>query len=195
MWSSARCAILTLTGCMSVAAASITAIGSMNAQTTVQQGSGAEADVWQPVRFLLGTWTSVNEGQPGNGTGRREYRLVMNDRFIEIRNTTTYPPQSRNPKGETHEDAGYISYDRNRKTLVLRQFHIEGFVNTYVATRMTPQDIQFTSEAIESIAPGWRARETYRRINDTEWSELFELAEPGGDFAKYAEGRFVRAPR
>src|ERR1041384_7352101 len=104
MWASARCAILTLTGCMSVAAASITAIGSMNAQTTVQQGSGAEADVWQPVRFLLGTWTSVREGRRGSGGGGRESGLVMNNRFIKIRTPTPSPPQSRNPKGETHED-------------------------------------------------------------------------------------------
>ncbi len=151
----------------------------------------ADEDVWQPLRFLLGTWASVNDGQPGKGTGRRVCRLVLNNRFLEVRNTTTYSPQSRNPKGETHRDLAYISYDRTRKIFVMRQFHIEGFVNTYVANRVAAGDVQFTSESIENIAPGWRARATYRRVSDTAWIELFELAEPGADFAKYAEGRFA----
>jgi len=46
-----------------------------------------------------------------------------------MRNQSTYPPQAKNPKGEQHEDRGFISYDKARKKFVLRQFHVEGFVN------------------------------------------------------------------
>ena len=96
------------------------------------------------------------------------------------------------PKGETHEDVGYISYDRTRKAFVFRQFHVEGFVNTYVATPSTGSALAFTSEAIENIPAGFRARETYRPVSDGEWLEIFELAEPAQDFATHSETRFKK---
>ena len=49
---------------------------------------------------------------------RRRYQLALRDQFIEARNTSTYLPQPKNPKGEVHEDVGFISYDRARKRLV-----------------------------------------------------------------------------
>jgi hypothetical protein len=90
-------------------------------------------DTWAPIRFLVGTWEGTSSGQPGNGTVRREYRLVLRDRFIEGRTTSTYPPQEKNPNGEVHEDIAYFSYDRSSKAFKMRQFHVEGFVTQYVA--------------------------------------------------------------
>jgi len=159
--------------------------GSEGAQPQAQN-----ADVWRPIRFMLGTWDTTSSGQPGNGTGTREYRLVLGDGFIECRTRVTYPPQDKNPKGEIHEDIGLISYDRTRKAFVLRQFHKEGFVNTYVAASDKPH--VFTTEAIENIPSGFRARETYREVSPTEFVEVFELAEPGKDFAVYSETRLTK---
>ena len=157
------------------------------------QPSGRAEDVWGPLRFLLGSWDGTSSGQPGNGTGTREYRLVLGDKFIEVRNRTTYPPQDKNPKGELHEDVAFISFDRNRKVFVLRQFHTEGFVNTYAAPPPSSRDpVVFTSEAIENIPVGWRARETYRVVSDDERLEIFELAEPGKDFTTYSETRLKK---
>jgi hypothetical protein len=168
----------------------IAAVCRSTAQTAGQTQAGG--DRWAPLRFLLGTWETTSTGQPGKGRGRREYRLVMRDRFIEVRSVATYPPQDKNPKGEVHEDAGYISYDRSRKAFVFRQFHVEGFVNTYVAASAGAKEVVFTSEAIENIPPGWRARETYRIINDGELLEVFELAEPGKEFTVYTRTRLTR---
>jgi hypothetical protein len=52
--------------------------------------------------------------------------------------------------------------------------------------------IVFVSESIENIAPGWRARETYLILNENEFIERFELAEPGKDFALYSEAHLSR---
>lgn len=151
-------------------------------------------DRWAPFRQFLGTWEGTSRGEPGVGAARREYRLVLRDRFIEVRNTSTYPAQEKNPKGEVHEDVGYLSLDRGRKTFVLRQFHVEGFVNTYAtpAEQAGQQPIVFTSEAIENIPPGWRARETYRFIGPDELVEIFEVAEPDKEFTVYSETRLKR---
>jgi hypothetical protein len=164
----------------------------MGAASEGAQPAAQSTDAWAPLRFTLGTWDTTSSGQPGNGTGTREYRLVLDERFIESRTRVTYPPQEKNPKGEVHEDIGLISYDRGRKAFVLRQFHKEGFVNTYAGTSDKP--LVFTTEAIENIPAGFRARETYRVVSPTEFVEIFELAEPGKDFAIYSETRLKKRP-
>ena len=115
-------------------------------------------DVWEPVRFLAGARDGDVSGQNGNGQCVREYRFVLNARYLEVRNKSTYAAQPKNPKGEVHEDWGMISYDRVRKAFVLRQFHVEGFVNQYVAQPNREGLVTFISEAIENFRVGYRAR-------------------------------------
>lgn len=152
----------------------------------------APVDPWANMRFLAGSWTGVVNGQAGNGTASRTYEFVLRDKFLHVRNKSTYPPQEKNPKGEVHEDGGFLSYDSVRKKLVLRQFHVEGFVNQYVLQSESPNEVVFVSESIENIPNGWRARETYRVIGPDEFIERFELAEPGKTFELYSETRFRR---
>jgi hypothetical protein len=87
--------------------------------------------LWLPFKVFIGKWSGDSEGQPGKGKYERSYEIVLNKKFIEVKNKSTYPPSQNNPKGEVHEGHGFISYDKSRKTFVLRQFHIEGFVNQY----------------------------------------------------------------
>ncbi len=157
------------------------------------RGQVARPDPLTPLDFLVGKWTSRSDGQPGEGTGEREYVRVLGRRFLQARNTATYPPQAKNPKGEKHEDIGLFSFDSARKKLVLRQFHVEGFFNQYVADPPAQTGVLvFTTEAIENIPPGWRARETYTLLGPDEVEELFELAEPGKDFQLYSRTRLKR---
>jgi THAP4-like, heme-binding beta-barrel domain len=150
-------------------------------------------DPFAPLAFLIGRWDGTSEGQPGNGTIHRDYEKVLNGRFIRARNHAEYPAQEKNPKGEIHEDEGYLSFDRGRKKLVLRQFHVEGFVNQYVEDEgTTPTRISFTTETIENIPPGWRARETYVVSGPDAFEEIFELAETGKPFAVYSRARLRR---
>jgi hypothetical protein len=73
---------------------------------------------------------------------------------------------------------------------------VEGFVNTYVQEESAdPKRMIFLSEAIENIPPGGRARETYILLNQNEFIERFELAEPGKDFTLYAEAHLKRILR
>jgi hypothetical protein len=153
----------------------------------------APADRLAPVTSLLGTWTGTSEGQPGNGTVERDYEHALGSRFVRIRNRSTYPPQAKNPKGETHEDEGFISFDNARKQLVFRQFHVERFVITYAQDpNAKPGTIVFVSEAIENIPPGYRARETYLLHGPDEFEEIFEMAEPGKEFTVYSRTRLKR---
>ena len=49
-----------------------------------------------------------------------------------------------------------------------------------------------TTEAIENLPPGVRARETYAILGPDEFEESFELAEPGKDFELYSHARCTR---
>jgi hypothetical protein len=152
-----------------------------------------KVDVWQPLKYFVGSWSGTSQGQPGTGTYSRTYALALNGRFLNVTNKSTYPPQEKNPKGEVHEDWGMFSYDKARRRFVLRQFHVEGFVNQYAAESTDdPTTLRFVSESIENIPAGFRARETYRIVGPDEFIETFELAEPGKDFAVYSEARLKR---
>lgn len=150
-------------------------------------------DPLQPLAFMIGRWEGASEGQPGKAKVQREYRRTLNSRFIHSRNRSEYPPQEKNLKGEIHEDEGWFSFDRARKRIVLRQFHVEGFVNQYVqnADSAAPR-LVFTTESIENIPAGWRARETYVVDGPDEFEEVFELAEPGKEFELYSRARLKR---
>jgi hypothetical protein len=152
----------------------------------------APADRLALLAPLVGRWSGTTEGQPGAGTVERDYQQLFGTRFVQVKNVSVYPPQAKNPKGERHEDLGVFSYDTARKTIVFRQFHVEGFINQYLLdAASSPDRLVFTTEAIENIPAGWRARETYV-IGTDRLEEIFELAEPGQDFAVYSRNRLTR---
>ena len=162
--------------------------------TLLPAQSAKQDSIWKPLKFLIGNWQGTGEGQPGKGNYERTYQPTLNKKFIEIKNKSTYPPTDKNPKGEVHEDIGYISYDNGRKTFILRQFHIEGFVNQYKLDSISAdgKTFVFISEAIENIPSGWRAKETYHLTSQNEFIETFELAPPNGDFKVYTKVTFKR---
>jgi hypothetical protein len=146
------------------------------------------------LKSFVGDWKGQSKGEPGNGKGERHYEFALQGKFLRMSHKAVYPPQDKNPKGEVHEDIGFFSYDKQRKKFVLRQFHTEGFVNEYVERETAPdgRTMVFVTDRIENIPKGWRARETYKLINPDEYTEVFELAEPGKDFAIYSQSRWNR---
>ena len=157
------------------------------------QPASTAPDPFAPIAGLVGKWAGTSDGQPGRAIVEREYERVFGTRFIRVRNRTTYAPQEKNPKGEVHQDEGFFSFDRSRKRIMLRQFHVEGFVNQYVEdAQPTSSSIVFLSEAIENIPPGYRAKETYVIHGPDEFEEVFEMAEPGKRFSVYSRARLKR---
>jgi hypothetical protein len=149
--------------------------------------------LWLPFQPFIGTWTGTGEGVNGKGTYERTYQFVLNKKYIEVKNKTVYPVTKEKPKGYVHEDVGYISYDKMRKTFIFRQFHGEGFVNQYTLDSLSEdkKTIVFVSEAIENIPQGWRARETYT-VSQNSLTEDFNLAEPGKEFTPYTKASLNR---
>ncbi|HWN11455.1 MAG TPA: hypothetical protein VNO50_19660 [Pyrinomonadaceae bacterium] len=151
-------------------------------------------DAWSPFKYFIGSWKGTGKGEPGVSQVERTYKSMLNGKFIQVNHTSVYAPQEKNPKGERHEDIGFFSYDRARKMFVLRQFHIEGFVNQFKAETVSADGklIVFVSESLENIPQGYRAKETYKILNENEFMETFEIAAPGKDFTVYSENHFTR---
>lgn len=150
-------------------------------------------DPWQPMARFIGEWQGTATGQAGSGTVTRRYAKVLGGRFIHESNTSTYPPQERNKKGEVHEHTGMFSHDKAGQALVLRQFHIEGFVNTYRQVSPPGADrLVFESEHFENFDKRWNARETYEFSADDRLIEVFELAPPGKPFQVYSRTELQR---
>jgi hypothetical protein len=149
--------------------------------------------LWLPFANIIGEWRGSGEGVDGAGTYERTYRQVLNKNYIEVRNKTIYAPNEKSKNGYVHEDVGFISYDKMRKTFIFRQFHGEGFVNQYKLDSISSdrKTLVFVSEAIENIPAGWRAKEVLQ-ISDKGITELFFLAGPGKDFGEYTKARLEK---
>lgn len=148
-----------------------------------------------PIARFVGQWRGTTEGEPGRGTVERTYTPILNGRFIEERNTSTYPPQPSNAAGEIHHHLAFWSFDRGRSRFVLRQFHVERFVNQFVSSTadFVSDQLVVDSEALENLPAGYRARETYRFGSADAFEEIFEIAEPGSDaYQVYSHNRFLR---
>ncbi len=124
----------------------------------------------------------------------RHFRFDLNGRFLAARNRSVYEPKSAGDKPEVHEDIGMYSYDRALRKIVLRQFHVEGFVNEYTLDSIGEdgKSLDFTTVRIENIAPGWKARESFRIVSADEFVETFSLAAPGKDWEIYSETHLKR---
>ena len=170
---------------IAISAAALTILFSLAAQQPAKP-----QDVWLPFKFFVGQWEGSGEGQSGSSHGRQEWGFVLGGKYLQVRNEARFDPQEKNPKGELHEDWGFISYDQLRKAYVFRQFHVEGFVNQYICIGPSAdgKTFVFLSEAIENIPPGFKTRLTYRILDENSFEQTFDLAAPGKELACYSKG-------
>ncbi len=138
-------------------------------------------DVLESMKFLVGEWEGKGEGKSGISTVSHDFEFIMKGRYLHMRTKATFEPQEKNPKGEVHEDWGFFSYDRSRKKIVFRQFHVEGFITRYVLEDTSEEGkFVFETEQIENAPPGLKARLTFRHLNAAGLEVNFELLFPGG---------------
>lgn len=151
-------------------------------------------DPWEYFRYFLGDWQGVGTGKIGESHLERKYKFILNEQFMQVYNRSVFKPQEKNPHGEIHEDMGIFSYDKSKGVFILREFHVEGYVNQYTVER---QDVEgkiwvMTTDTIENIPSGWQARTTYKILNHDEFQETFELMRPGEDWTCYISSHLKR---
>jgi hypothetical protein len=162
----------------------------MNTESKIEK-----ADKWEPFLYFLGQWKGVGSGNPGESQVEREYKLSLKTQFIQICDRSVYKPQEKNPQGEVHEEIGFLSFDQNRQKYILREFHVEGYVNQYVLEESDQNTLVFKTEAIENIPPGWQARTTYEILGENQFRETFDLAGPNQDWTCYITNDLFRVAK
>jgi len=162
--------------------------------TVLSAQTEKKKDEWHPFKFFVGAWDGIGDGKWGTSTVAREYEFIMDGTFLLGKNKSVYEKQEKNPNGEIHDNWDIFSYDRPRKKFVLRQFHDESFVNQFVADSLQVNEskFEFTSEAIENFGSGWRLKEAYDILNESEFTETFFMAAPGKEFQIYVRNHFKR---
>lgn len=148
------------------------------------------------VRWLIGDWAGKGEGDPGTSTSERHTETILDDHYLRVDGRSVYPKQERNPKGEIHAQIDMWSYDRARRTIVVRQFDTLGFVTTYVLDKAasTTDRWVLNAEYLENLPQGLRARYMYTRKSPTEYEETLSLDPDGKGFKPYVTNRFLKTP-
>lgn len=156
-----------------------------------QQREGGE-DPWEPYRLLEGTWEGEIDGRLGRGVGRRSYEFVFDGRYLVSRHASVRLPQERSPDGDYHRELGVYSYDRERGTVVLREFMEEGFV-IRSDCRTEARRFVCVAEEVES-GSGIRARLTVEIADRYRFREVYELGWPGEELELYFTNTWTRVP-
>ena len=159
-----------------------------------QEASGAAeaADPWEPLRLLEGSWSGAIDGRLGQGAGKRCYEFLFNGLYLVARHTSVRLPQEKSPEGDHHRELAVYSYDRDRKTVVLREFINEGYILRY-ACETSPRRLVCTTEDVEN-GRGMKARLTIEIADRFRFREVFELASPGQDLQVYFTNEWTRIP-
>ncbi len=150
---------------------------------------------WQNFHKLIGKWSGIGAGfSSGKSQIKTEIKYVMNEKYLQITNRSEFEPTAKNPEGDIHEDWGMLSYDKNRKKYVFRQFHNEGFVNKYILNDSLSTDslFIFESDMIENFVPGGKTIFKIKVINIDEIETIFEISFNGKDFDCYGKNLMIR---
>jgi len=147
------------------------------------------------VGFILGEWKGAGSGF-GNEKSSIEscFHLIMDGKYIEVKNESNFEPTEQKPDGEYHIDKGFVSYDESRKLLVYRQFNNEGYVNQYVLNDSLSNAslLIFETETIENFIPGGKARWTIKKISNAEIETTFDVLFPGKEYTCFGVTKLTR---
>jgi hypothetical protein len=159
-------------------------------QLMVLSLNSTRIDRWANLRYLIGTWKIVKP----EVTNTQKYSFIFNGTFIKMETRSVFKPTEKKPEGEVHEDVGIFSYDGHKNRLMLRSFHLEGFVNTYVLDKISDdgKTLVFITEAVENAPAGTKAKLTFNKINKNQFTQKFFVAWPNKDYNCYADNHFKR---
>jgi hypothetical protein len=64
-------------------------VGFVSAQIDTKQ-----PDVWKPMKFFVGNWEGIGKGEPGESKIEREYKFVLNGKFLQASHKSVYAPRT-----------------------------------------------------------------------------------------------------
>ena len=153
---------------------------------SLQAQQSRSTNEWKDFDFLLGEWTWVGGGQPGQATGVSSFRPELNETVL-VRKVHLDYSATKERTAFAHDDLLYVYHDPQDSSLRAIFFDGEGHVIRYAVTVASGgNSVEFLSDAAPA---GTRCRMTYTRTGPQSVTEKFEIAPPGkpNDFATYVE--------
>lgn len=155
-----------------------------------QVDSATESPRLEALSLLEGSWAGQIDGTLGPAQGHRSYRFIMDGQFLLLNHDRD--PEARATDDEVYEEWSIFSYDPVRGRLVLREFLVEGLVNTYSCEfRRRERTLACESEATEGSS-GLALAVRYEMIERERFTEVFEISGADGELQIRMEGEWRR---
>jgi len=150
----------------------------------------AKQQAWASLKFLVGEWAGVGDGQAGQGAGKCSFEADLDGRVLVRKSYAEYPAAA--GRAAFRHDDLMIVYPE-AAALRAEYFDNEGHVIHY-SVRVAGDSAEFLSDA----APGApRYRLTYRKAGPDALGLKFEIAPPGkpDSFETYLDAKLRRDSR
>ena len=154
--------------------------------TNAARAEGPPTDAWAGLRFLLGDWTGVGSGKPGEPTGGFSFAPDLDGNILVRKNFAEVPSKPGQKQPARHEDL-MIVYPLGT-SLAAMYFDNEGHVIRYAVTT-APGKATFESEET-SRAP--RFKLVYEDQKEKGVGFTFSIAPPGKPYQTYLRGELRR---
>ncbi len=129
---------------------------------------------------LVGTWQGESSGFGLTSDASAVWEFKFNGTYLQSQTRTV--PQGES-QADPHRDLGVMSYDKDNRTLVFRDFLSEGFVNTFHVTLMEAEFLKLKFNHHESESSGgMRVQMMLEFKSPDEYEIVLDLAPPNGDF-------------
>lgn len=146
--------------------------------------SHGQTNRFERLSFILGEWSGTGSGF-GNKTSVIEssFQLVMEGKYIEVINDSRVEPTETKPDSKHHIDKGFISFDKNRNSIIFRQFNVEGYINQYLLVDSLSNEslLVFETEMIENFEPERKARWTIKKLSESQIETTFDVLFPDNE--------------
>jgi hypothetical protein len=121
----------------------------------------------------------------------------LNKNYIVAENQSSFPVSENKPRGEVHRDFSVMSFNSNDSSIVLREFHVEGFANIYLLNKdlSTDRMFVFITREIENNPGNWIAKLVIEKISDNEFIEYFKIAADGKNFKPLLENHWIKVEK
>ena len=142
---------------------------------------------WEPLQFLLGSWSSPLSGQPGQGvSGATTFSFDLDGRIMVRRSRAEFAPGPGEAQGLVHEDLLVIYQLPGEPPFRAIYFDNEGHTIHY-SLRFPEKQPGVVFES-ESGLPGPRARLVYELSEEDTLATEFFVAAPGGELLSHVKG-------
>ena len=154
---------------------------------TLQAQETNVTDPWAPFQFLLGKWSGIGSGHPGEViNGSTSFSFDLGKRIILRKNKAEYPPEAGGTSNVVHEDLMIIYSKPTDSKFHAVYFDNEGHVFNYTVTVLTnPPGLVFDSIG---TSDGMRYRLFHKLGEKGTLITEFLIAPPGGDYKMYVRG-------